>query len=254
MKPGRNDACPCGSGKKYKNCHEERKEHPLMSKGMIALIVPLALVFGFAIYASLKRPDDTATARTAAPPAAAAASPLPGTTPASTPTAPAAQAAFTPAPQPAGPPPAGQVWSVEHGHWHNAANPNSAPNGIQVSTQQVPLTEDQIANLKQLNATPASSTPPAASANAPLAATARLSTPPVSTPPGKVWSPEHNHFHEAEPAGRVSGLRVLGQTIDERTGAVSAPVLKPGPQPPGPVPAGKVWAADHGHWHDAPPK
>jgi hypothetical protein len=24
------------------------------------------------------------------------------------------------------------------------------------------------------------------------------------------------------------------------------------PQPPGPAPAGKVWSAEHGHWHDAP--
>lgn len=25
----------------------------------------------------------------------------------------------------------------------------------------------------------------------------------------------------------------------------------PQPQPPGPAPAGKVWSAEHGHWHDA---
>lgn len=25
------------------------------------------------------------------------------------------------------------------------------------------------------------------------------------------------------------------------------------PQPPGPVPPGKVWHAEHGHWHDLPP-
>jgi hypothetical protein len=24
------------------------------------------------------------------------------------------------------------------------------------------------------------------------------------------------------------------------------------PQPPGPAPAGKVWSAEHGHWHDVP--
>lgn len=27
----------------------------------------------------------------------------------------------------------------------------------------------------------------------------------------------------------------------------------PQPQPPGPAPAGKVWSAEHGHWHDAAP-
>lgn len=34
----------------------------------------------------------------------------------------------------------------------------------------------------------------------------------------------------------------------------AAPVTAPStpkPQPPGPAPAGKVWSADHGHWHDA---
>jgi hypothetical protein len=30
----------------------------------------------------------------------------------------------------------------------------------------------------------------------------------------------------------------------------SAPVGRPGPQPPGPAPKGKVWNAEHGHWHD----
>jgi len=28
--------------------------------------------------------------------------------------------------------------------------------------------------------------------------------------------------------------------------------FKPAPQPPGQVPAGKVWSVEHGHWHDAP--
>jgi hypothetical protein len=26
----------------------------------------------------------------------------------------------------------------------------------------------------------------------------------------------------------------------------------PAPQPPGEVPPGKVWSAEHGHWHDVP--
>jgi hypothetical protein len=30
------------------------------------------------------------------------------------------QRQFTPAPQPPGEPPPGKVWSVEHGHWHDA--------------------------------------------------------------------------------------------------------------------------------------
>ena len=35
--------------------------------------------------------------------------------------------------------------------------------------------------------------------------------------------------------------------------AAAQPYGTPGaPQPPGPVPPGKVWNVEHGHWHDAP--
>lgn len=50
----------------------------------------------------------------------------------------------------------------------------------------------------------------------------------------RVWSSEHGHWHDA-PTGQ-SATRP------------DAPV----PQPPGPVPPGKVWSPEHGHWHDAP--
>jgi SEC-C motif len=53
--------------------------------------------------------------------------------------------------------------------------------------------------------------------------------PPGPIPEGKVWSPEHGHWHDATAAA-------AGST----------------PQPPGPVPEGKVWSTEHGHWHDAP--
>lgn len=55
--------------------------------------------------------------------------------------------------------------------------------------------------------------------------------PPGPVPPGKVWSPEHGHWHDAP--------------ID--------PTAAPVPQPPGPAPAGKVWSPEHGHWHDVTP-
>ena len=54
--------------------------------------------------------------------------------------------------------------------------------------------------------------------------------PPGPVPPGKVWSPEHGHWHEAAPTQQQSG--------------------PPFPQPPGPVPDGKVWSPEHGHWHN----
>jgi len=33
---------------------------------------------------------------------------------------------------------------------------------------------------------------------------------------------------------------------------LSATAPRPGAQPPGPAPAGKIWSAEHGHWHDKP--
>ena len=52
--------------------------------------------------------------------------------------------------------------------------------------------------------------------------------PPGDPPPGKVWSPEHGHWHRAP-----------GQAGT--------------PQPPGDPPPGKVWSEAHGHWHNAQP-
>ena len=46
--------------------------------------------------------------------------PATGGTPQAQAITPPAQQQFTPAPQPPGDPPPGKVWSVEHGHWHDA--------------------------------------------------------------------------------------------------------------------------------------
>ena len=80
MKVGRNDPCPCGSGKKYKSCCEGKTtaKDALYSK-LVPILMGVALVtaavlIGVALYAS--------------------------------------------APKDAG---AGRVWSVEHGHWHDAS-------------------------------------------------------------------------------------------------------------------------------------
>ena len=82
-KIGRNEACHCGSGKKYKNCHQQtdvQKEGTNKNRligGIIVLIMALA---GLALYFN-------------------------------------AQSSGTQAP---GEAPAGKVWSSEHGHWHDA--------------------------------------------------------------------------------------------------------------------------------------
>ena len=47
MKANRNDPCPCGSGKKYKNCHEGRGEsRSKMTVAIVALVVLAGLVIG----------------------------------------------------------------------------------------------------------------------------------------------------------------------------------------------------------------
>lgn len=147
MRVGRNELCPCGSGRKYKNCCESKDAHRT-SPGMIGLISAIALIAAVGIFAALSGR---------------------GTKPAPRPTAGggAAPAGTTPRPQPPGPAPAGKVWSVEHGHWHDA-NPAAAGGGTAQTT--VP-------------AQPAARTP--------------VPQPPGTPPPGKVWSPEHGHWHDA---------------------------------------------------------
>lgn len=117
-KPGRNEPCSCGSGKKYKNCHgkiEAEQKGRWSTYGM--LLIGIALVIGGGeLLVSLftnEAPTDgrvwsaehghwhDASGRELGAGAGSA--------------APAA-----PRPQPPGPVPPGKVWSAEHGHWHDA--------------------------------------------------------------------------------------------------------------------------------------
>jgi hypothetical protein len=72
--------------------------------------------------------------------------------------------------------------------------------------------------------------------------------------PGKVWSAEHGHWHDAETRNvmPLSSGTMPTPTSPVQVQSAPAPAFTPGPQPPGPVPAGKVWSTEHGHWHDAP--
>jgi hypothetical protein len=80
-----------------------------------------------------------------------------------------------------------------------------------------------------------------------------LGRPPGPAPAGKVWSFEHNHWHDAPGAipgqaaqpGAASGTQTLGNTSLPAGQSTT-------PRPPGPAPPGKVWNQAHGHWHDAP--
>jgi SEC-C motif len=131
MRTGRNDPCPCGSGKKFKNCCEG-KARGATPKGLIAIIVVLVAI---AAVAFIPRGDEKQS--TALRPAAAAAP------------------ANRPGPQPPGPVPPGKVWSAEHGHWHDA-NAQPPVNPIEIKQTSGPLKPTATANVPQ----PAGPVPP----------------------------------------------------------------------------------------------
>ena len=104
MKTSRNSPCTCGSGMKYKQCcglKEVKRSRTLAIVGVLIVGVILA----GAIFVSKDGNQQPATADAPLDPSAAG----------------SAQPAAVPgSPQPPGPAPAGKVWSVEHGHWHDA--------------------------------------------------------------------------------------------------------------------------------------
>lgn len=53
--------------------------------------------------------------------------------------------------------------------------------------------------------------------------------------------------------GVIASVRDSGDERRTSLPAASAPINARRPQPPGPAPAGKVWSAEHGHWHDQTP-
>src|SRR2546425_13266105 len=59
-----------------------------------------------------------------------AASPAAGGTPQAQTITMSPQQQFTPAPQPPGEVPPGKVWSVEHGHWHDAPSAQTIPASV----------------------------------------------------------------------------------------------------------------------------
>jgi uncharacterized protein YyaL (SSP411 family) len=87
-------------------------------------------------------------------------------------------------------------------------------------------------------------------------------------PENKFWSPEHGHWHTDWEAVRRGTQAAAASTQNQSVSPGSDPAtfevtLQPGstttltasptgtliPQPPGPVPPGKVWGPEHGHWH-----
>ena len=80
-KVGRNEPCPCGSGKKYKNCHE--KEGGLKKKSNRSVIIGAVIIALFIIISVVSMITNR---RSSSGPGEA---------------------------------PPCKVWSEEHGHWHD---------------------------------------------------------------------------------------------------------------------------------------
>ncbi len=222
---GRNELCPCGSGKKHKNCCYQRgvlfdkKNQNKIALGVLAGVVVLA---GIIAYSKMFSSSPTRTPRPLSQPPLTSSPGLPSQTPTSA--VPTSGVSYTP--QPPGPVPAGKVWSTEHGHWHDIP----AVNVVSSSTSTAPNSSSPVFDILpgQENA---------------QAQTKLTPQPPGPVPEGQVWSAEHGHWHNAPAPGQTSA-----------TGTAPGQPAQLTPQPPGPAPAGKVWSAEHGHWHDAPPE
>ena len=123
-KLGRNDACHCGSGKKFKACHGRSSNKSYQLWTLVGVLVLAALWFFYYESEPAVTPNRLSSPIEPAPP--------------------------------------NKVWSVEHNHWHDAPS------------------------------IPTSTTPPNSVLNdlQPL--------PQGAAPPGKVWSPEHDHWHDKQ--------------------------------------------------------
>ncbi len=167
-KTKRNEPCPCGSGKKYKNCHEN-KEAKKTSKVPVILGIIIIVAIGFLVL----KPNQNLPSSGGKP---------------------------------------GQVWSEEHGHWHDA--PATATTPARAASPAASTTQGASTSPSQGNST----------------------RPPGPAPEGKVWSEEHGHWHDVAPT----------------PGTSTTPAQVKSTRPPGPAPEGKVWSEEHGHWHNAP--
>ena len=105
MKVGRNKPCHCGSGKKYKHCHEISKKsnnNQYVIIGLVAIVIVVVLFISTDRNESNKR-------------TAISTSPLLN------------QPAAKSNSKPAGIAPPGKVWHEGHGHWHDAPLAASTP-------------------------------------------------------------------------------------------------------------------------------
>ncbi len=128
----RNDPCPCGSGLKYKRCHEGRDLEKPRSSGVFTFIL-LVLVIAAgaaAIVIALTRGESVSShgRRVWSPEHGHWHDvPLPSRSSSGVPFD--ARSGFPSGarPAPPGTPPPGKVWSPEHGHWHDVVRGSQVP-------------------------------------------------------------------------------------------------------------------------------
>ena len=144
MKLGRNEPCHCGSGKKYKHCHEPTKNTNNNQYAIIGIIAVIILVIIF-INSDNSNSNQNVPVTTR---------PLLN------------QASTSNKSKPSGPAPPGKVWSQEHGHWHDA-----------------PVSKSLTPKLVGKDGVNKITVPPNDKKN---------------PPEGKVWDDEHGHFHDKE--------------------------------------------------------
>jgi hypothetical protein len=150
-KTNRNDPCPCGSGKKYKNCHENKDNKNTSKTPWV-----LGIIFIIAIGIFLIKPNQDLKSSSGKP---------------------------------------GQVWSEEHGHWHDAPSrkaplPTAPVEKTPSSSESKPdqVWSEEHGHWHDAPSVPATSTTPAQ---------VKSTKPSGPAPEGKVWSEEHGHWHNA---------------------------------------------------------
>jgi hypothetical protein len=211
MTTGRNERCPCGSGKKYKQCCESSHRAGSVSGSTLLLGTLVALVLAGGLAAMWRNSSSDGGVEAAATPAAQ----LPATG--------QSGASGPPFPEPPGPAPKGQVWSAEHGHYHQQPT-------VQIEANDSPLTAS------------VGNTPPP--------------QPGGEAPPGMVWSEAHGHYHPISAGpGDPPETSIPRSQIPRVSLRPDGSMVQNAPQggPTGAAPEGMVWSEEHGHWHQAEP-
>ena len=187
MKTGRNDPCKCGSGKKYKHCHESKEKkqnNQYIIIGIIAIIVIAFISIDSSksnvsknVPVSSPLLNQQGRGNSTKPSGPAPVGKVwsqehghyhddPGNTNLNSPRLNTSPSQLAGKPKPEGNPPPGKVWNEEHGHWHDAPISKSLTPKI--------LGENDVNKI----------TVPSSDKDNPTK--------------GKVWNEEHGHFHDKE--------------------------------------------------------